>query len=70
MVWEALLAKAGIDGLIGGLKKIRGTVSKKEYRKLLTAAVSELLQTSPDINKAEANIRAAEAMGLPRHPSY
>jgi hypothetical protein len=65
MSWETLLAKFGIETVKGSFRVIRGSVSESRYRELVSAAVAELLQLDPDINAAEANILAVEALGRP-----
>jgi hypothetical protein len=42
--------------------------SEKQYRLLLSITLRELLKENPDLSLAEANIHAAEAMGVPPSP--
>src|SRR5687768_16143006 len=64
MIWEAIASSLGVTSILGGIKTARKKMSARKYKKLLAAAVAELIQLSPNINEAEAKIRAAEALGL------
>ena len=63
MILESLLTQLGMESLKAGLQKLREKLSEKDYERLITAAVAELLKEHPDIDDAEAKILAAEATG-------
>ncbi len=64
MNWEALLVKLGIDGLLKAIEQQKSKLTRKQYEQLISEAVRELLQLRPDLDSAEAAIRAAEATGV------
>jgi hypothetical protein len=62
MIWEAIASTLGSTSILAVFKKARNKMSEKKYRKLLADAVTELIALEPNISKAEAKIRAAEAL--------
>ena len=55
--------KPSIDALKSILGAARRKWGKRQYEKLLSATISELLKQHPDLTAAEANLAAAEATG-------
>jgi len=58
---EGLAAHEGFDFLKAA---IRSTYGKARRRRLIAEAIRELLALDPDIDAAEARLRAAGALGL------
>ncbi len=65
MSLEALLVKLGYDGLLKAIEQQKSQLTRKQYDQLISVAVRELLQLRPDLDSAEAALRAAEATGVP-----
>jgi len=63
MLLESILTMLSLDTLKLGLRQVKGKVSEKVYKQLLSTAIAELLREVPDINTAQAAILAAEAVG-------
>ena len=59
-----LLAKPVIDALMRALDKARDASLKKDARKAVAEAISELIRLNPDLGKAEARIAVARAAGI------
>ena len=58
---ETLLSHEGFDYLKAA---IRSTYGKAKRRRLIAQAIRELLALDPDIDAADARLRAARALGL------
>ena len=61
MDFESLATHEGFDFLKAA---IRSTYGKARRRRLIAEAIRELLALDPDIDVADARIRAAKALGL------
>jgi len=59
-----LIAKPVIDALMRALDKARDASLKKDARKAVAEAISELIRLKPDVGKAEARIAVAKAAGI------
>jgi len=59
-----LLAKPVIDALMRALDRARDASLKRDARKAIAEAISELIRLRPDVNKAEARIAVAKAAGI------
>ena len=59
-----LIAKPVIDALMRALDKARDASLKKDARKAVAEAISELIRLNPDLGKAEARIAVAKAAGI------
>lgn len=59
-----LIAKPVIDALMRALDKARDASLKKDARKAVAEAISELIRLDPDLGKAEARIAVAKAAGI------
>ena len=57
--------RAAITGVKSFYKKLKGRETKKEFRRLVTDCIAELVRLDPDVDAAEARLRAAQAMGIP-----
>ena len=59
-----LIAKPVIDALMRAFDKARDASLKKDARKAVAEAISELIRLRPDVGKAEARIAVAKAAGI------
>ena len=59
-----LIAKPVIDALMRALERARDASLKKDARKAVAEAISELIRLNPDLSKAEARIAVARAAGI------
>lgn len=59
-----LIAKPVIDALMRALDRARDASLKKDARKAVAEAISELIRLKPDVGKAEARIAVAKAAGI------
>lgn len=62
MDFESLATHEGFDFL---KTAIRSTYGKARRRRLIAEAIRELLALDPDIDAADAGMRAAKALGIP-----
>jgi hypothetical protein len=58
------VVRAAIEGAKGGLRLSRKALGKRKHDQLVSAAIAELLKELPDIDAAEARLKAAEATGV------
>lgn len=63
MDFESLATHEGFDFLKAA---IRSTYGKARRRRLIAEAIRELLALDPDIDAADARMRAARALGIPK----
>jgi hypothetical protein len=59
-----LIAKPVIDALMRALDRAHDASLKKNARKAVAEAISELIRLNPDVNKAQARIAVARAAGI------
>lgn len=59
-----LIAKPVIDALMRALDRAREANLKRDARKAVAEAISELIRIDPDLNKAQARIAVARAAGI------
>jgi hypothetical protein len=59
-----LLAKPVIDALMRALDRARDASLKKDARKAVAEAISELIRIDADVNRAQARIAIAKAAGI------
>jgi hypothetical protein len=59
-----LLAKPVIDALMRALDRAGEASLRKDARKAVAEAISELIRIDADVNKAEARIAVARAAGI------
>lgn len=64
------IKRLGLPALKVAYKKLQKYLTRKEQKKLLSSAISELLKLDPDIDVAEADIMAAKALGLEHSSTY
>ena len=62
------LIKAAVDLLTHALAHARRRLGRKEYERLLSTAIAELLKEHPNINEAKARLAALEATGVAPSP--
>jgi hypothetical protein len=64
MAWKDLAAGLGTKVLVGELKAIEPQVSKRQYKRLLSTAVAQLLELDPDTKAGKARRWARRAIGV------
>jgi hypothetical protein len=64
MTWKEIAAGLGTSALVGELKAIEPQVSKRQYKRLLSTTLAQLLELDPDTNKGRARRWARKATGV------
>jgi hypothetical protein len=64
MAWKDLAAGLGTSALVSELKAIESQVSKRQYKRLLSTTLAQLLALDPDTKKARARRWARKAIGV------
>ncbi len=59
-----VVLKPAINGIKGALRMARKTLGKRKHHQLASAVIAELLKEVPDIDAAEAKLKAADATGI------
>jgi hypothetical protein len=59
-----VVLKPAIDGVKGALRLSRKALGKRKYDQLVSAVIAELLKEVPDVDAAEARLKAVEATGV------
>ena len=57
------LAQVGMGTLVAGLKTVRRSLSKKQYKRLIATAIAQLLTMHPDLGPGQARRRARKVAG-------
>src|ERR687898_2858093 len=57
------LAQVGMGTLVAGLQAVKQGISKKQYKRLISTAVAQLLTMHPDYKASEARRRARKVAG-------
>lgn len=57
------LAQVGMGTLVAGLQAVKQGISKKQYKRLISTAVAQLLTMHPDYKAGEARRRARKVVG-------
>ena len=57
------LAQLGMGTLVAGLQAVKQGISKKQYKRLISTAVAQLLTMHPDYKAGEARRRARKVVG-------
>lgn len=57
------LAQVGLGTLVAGLQAVQQGVSKKQFKRLISTAVAQLLTMHPDYKAGEARRRARKVVG-------
>jgi hypothetical protein len=64
MAWKELAAGLDTKGLVGEFKAIEPQVSKRQYKRLLSTALAQLLELDPDTKAGKARRWARKATGV------
>lgn len=64
MTWQDLAAGLGTKALVGEFKAIEPQVSKRQYKRLLSTALAQLLELDPDTKAGQARRWARRATGV------
>ncbi len=63
MGWTNVAAGLGTQATVSALEAAKGQVSKRQYKRLISTAVAQLLELHPDIGKGKARKRAWRITG-------
>jgi hypothetical protein len=61
--WKKQIAHLGLGKMVVALDAARKTISKKEYKRLLSTGVAQLLALHPDFGLGQARRRARKVTG-------
>jgi hypothetical protein len=61
--WKKQIAHLGLGKMVVALDAARKTISKKDYKRLLSTGVAQLLALHPDFGLARARRRARKVTG-------
>jgi hypothetical protein len=64
MAWKQLAAGLGTTALVSEFKAIEHKVSKRQYKRLLSTAIAQLIELDPDTKKGRARRWAQRAIGV------
>jgi hypothetical protein len=63
MAWEDSAAELGTSALVAGLKALKGTMKKGEFKRLVATAAAQVLAVHPDLKPKKARRWARRATG-------
>jgi hypothetical protein len=63
MAWEDAAAQLGTGALIAGLKALKGTMKKSEFKRLVATTAAQVLAVHPDLKPKKARRWARRATG-------
>jgi hypothetical protein len=63
MGWKEVAAELGTETTVRAIKAVKGQVSKRKYKRLISTAVAQLLELHPDIGPRKARRRAQRLTG-------
>jgi hypothetical protein len=64
MVWKEAAAQLGTGTLVTGLKALEGTMKKRDFKRVLSTTVAQLLEVHPDLGPRKARRWAKKATGV------
>jgi hypothetical protein len=64
MTWQDLAANLGTKALVGEFKAIEPQLSKRQYKRLLSTTLAQLLELDPDTKAGKARRWARRATGV------
>jgi hypothetical protein len=64
MTWQDLAAGLGTKALLGEFKAIEPQLSKRQYKRLLSTTLAQLLELDPDTKSGRARRWARRATGV------
>lgn len=63
MAWKEAAAQLGTGTLVSGLKALEGTMKKRDFKRLVSNTVAQLLEVHPDLGRKKARRWARRATG-------
>lgn len=63
MRWKEAAAQLGTSTLVGSLKALEGTMKKRDYKRLVSTTVAQLLELHPDVGAKKARRWVRKATG-------
>jgi hypothetical protein len=63
MAWKEAAAQLGTGTLVSGLKALKGTMKKRDFKRLVSTTVAQLLAVHPDLGRRKARRWARKATG-------
>ena len=64
MTWQDLAASLGTQSLVSEIKAIEPQLSKRQYKRLLSTTLAQLLELDPDTKSGRARRWARRATGV------
>jgi hypothetical protein len=68
--WEGQVIAAAVRELLGAFRSLARDGFGRRDRALLSAVIRDLLSADPNITRAEATLKAVEAIGTKPSPDY
>jgi hypothetical protein len=63
MVWKEAAAQLGTGTLVSGLKALQGKMKKRDFKRLVSTTVAQLLEVHPGLGRRKARRWARKATG-------
>ena len=63
MAWKDVAAQIGTGRLVSRLDALKGTMKKRDFKRLVATAVAQLLEVHPDVGRRKARRWARKATG-------
>jgi hypothetical protein len=63
MAWKAAAAQLGTGTLVSGLKALKRKMKKRDFKRLVSTTVAQLLEVHPDLGRRKARRWAQKATG-------
>ncbi|HEY7635607.1 MAG TPA: hypothetical protein VH763_08690 [Gemmatimonadales bacterium] len=63
MAWKEAAADLGTGRLVSGLKALQGKMKKRDFKRLVSTTVAQLLEVHPGLGRRKARRRARKATG-------
>jgi hypothetical protein len=63
MAWKEAAAQLGTGTLVSGLKALKGKMKKRDFKRLVSTTVAQLLEVHPNLGRRKARRWARKATG-------
>ena len=63
MPWKEAAARLGAGRLVSGLKELKGTMKKRDFKRLVSTTAAQILAVHPDVKPKNARRWARKATG-------
>lgn len=64
MAWKEAAAQLGTGTLVSGLKALQGKMKKRDFKRLVSTTVAQLLEVHPSLGRRKARRLARKATGV------